>query len=184
MYILLKLLLILVIGGLDFLRGNTWPVGWGGAKKVLLGLTLSFASGLEGWGLAIGSILWAASYANGWGSPLGASLALARGEKPRPMGPSYERWQALLGRVVPKVLTDPILALEMRGALAFLYVAPLMYFNIYYLAMLPILMFAYSRPVKYTSSIELFGRSHWKRYEIVRGLITGAGAVTISCFPL
>lgn len=179
MYILLKLLLILVIGGLDFLRGNTWPVGWGGAKKLLLGFVLSYASGLTDWWLLVGSVLWALSYANGWGSMLGVSLDNARGGK-RVMYSPHERWQELLGNVLPRVLHDARFALAMRGVLAFLYVSPLIYINPGYILMLPILAFAYLAPVNWTANIELFGRSHWKRYEIVRGLVTGLGAAAIS----
>lgn len=180
MEILLKLLLILVAGGLDFFRGNKWPERFGTVKKVLLGGVLAYISGLEEWALLTGTILWAVSYANGWGSMLGAGLAKASGEPYKPMEAPFERWQALLGKVMPKVLVDPVLGLEMRGVLAFLYISPLMYFNIGYLAMLPMLMFAYSRSTNISAKFELFGLSHWSRYAVVRGLIIGVSAFVVS----
>ena len=173
---------ITLAGALDFLRGNRWPIGWGAVKKLLLGILLAYASGLTGYGLILGSVLWALSYANGWGTPLGASLAKARGEDVK-MGPGYEGWQSLLGKVMPKVLTDPILAMEMRGVLAFMFVLPLMYFSLAYLALLPVLMFAYSASAKISYKLSIFGIHHWKRYEVVRGVIVGLGCVVVSYCP-
>jgi hypothetical protein len=177
--IAIKVLLIVLAGFLDFFRGNRWPEGWGGAKKLLLGLVLAYATGLQGWVILLGAVLWALSYANGWGTPLGAALGNHKN-----MEHGYERWQAFLGKYWPAILKRPSYAMRVRGLIAALYVLPLAFFNPAYLLFLIVLPVAYYEPTEWTDKVVLGKLISWKEYEIMRGLVIGTAAVLVGLYPV
>jgi len=183
----LSLLLIPLISFLDWLRGQGKPEGTGTIKKLLLGLAMSFAMGLSGslpvafsilgyeinfnapW-ILIGTVLCAASFANGWGAALGSALR----KDGSSMGPKYENyWQSeLVNRLTfGLVRSNPLFAMAVRGVWGFLFVAPLVYFNIYVLILLPVFALSFSLPTLLTDN--------WKTYEKIRGACLGAGCVLI-----
>ena len=166
----LMLLLIPLIAALDFFRGNTWPVGWGGAKKGLLGLAMGYAMGFTQWELALATLLCGAAFASGWGAALGAALRKDGSD----MGPNYEHyWQSeFVNRLTGgKVRSNAFFAMAIRGMWGYMFLLPLVYFNVYVGIMLPVMALAFSVPTLVTG--------HWKRYECIRGALLGAGCVAV-----
>jgi hypothetical protein len=166
----LLVLMIPAISALDFFRGNTWPIGWGGAKKGLLGLAMGFTMGFTQWELALATLLCAASFASGWGAALGAALRKDGSD----MGPNYEHyWQSENVDKITSglVRSNPLFAMSIRGVWGYMFLLPLAYFNPWSLLLLPVYALSFSLPTLVTG--------HWKRYECIRGALLGTGCVAI-----
>ena len=157
------LLLVPVISGLDRFRGDMFPEGWGGAKKLLLGVVMAFAMCLTDslWVFILGSILSGASFASGWGTPLGAALG-----KHNRMSVYESYWQGdWFGWILRK---NALAAMAARGAWGGLFLLPLICWNPWVVLMVPLLAISYSLPTLITTE--------WDVYELYRG-----GCIGISC---
>ena len=132
---------------------------------------MSFAMGFTEWGvISLCTLLCAASFANGWGAALGAALRKDGSN----MGPRYESyWQSeLVNRITGGLVrSNPLFAMAVRGVWGFLFIAPMIYFNIYVLILLPVFAMSFSLPTLLTND--------WKTYEKIRGACFGAGCVLI-----
>lgn len=165
--IYIQLLLIPVISLLDGFRGNKWPEGWGGAKKLLLGIAMATAMGFWGdWvAFSCAAILSGVSFANGWGTPLGAAL-----EGHNRMTDYEKYWQGdWFGGILRK---NARVAMAARGVWGSLFLMPLMYWNPWVVLMAPLLAISYSVPTLITSN--------WKGYELYRGACIGISCVLLS----
>jgi len=165
---LLYLLLIPLIAGLDRFRGDVWPEGWGGIKKLLLGMAMVLAMGLTSsvWVFLIGSVLCAASFASGWGTPLGAALG-----KHNFMVDYEKYWQGnWFGGLLRQ---NALAAMVARGVWGSLFLLPLIFWNTWIVLMVPLLAISYSVPTLLTSE--------WDVYELYRGGFIGVSCLIINC---
>jgi len=156
-----ELLFIPLIGILDSLRGNNWPIkGLGSLKKIILGFSISLGIGFTGLILFASTVLFAISFAPGWGTPLGAVLG-----RHNNMGPSFETWQVKFLR------KNAFIALCARGLIAAVIVSPLVYWHKDILWLFLLLPICYSFPALATRD--------WENYELIRGCSIGLLCIII-----
>lgn len=157
-------LLILLAGLFDRIRGSGWFSYSHAIGMAAMGSVISYLLGIDGWlGLAF-VMLFCIGASPGWGNPLGAAF------DNRKMGTDYESWQTGMLR------SSVLLALVARGLIwtaPALLLAP---FHIGVLIFVPLAAMTFPAAVYISRELPGNKSEAWALMEFLRGLLMGLAA--------